>query len=184
MRIRLMHFTVFISKPQKIWTLLGGKSKVWRFLGFQVDDKGRQLNKKKVFCRVCKGRLPYSGNTTNLLYHLRTCHEEDYKTVSSSSSSSSTSSSSLNQTTLTSYVANSKPYTRSSSQFKKCEDALLTLICKDMLPVCIVDSPHLKLFIETLDPRYQPSSRTHFTLLNSITFCLFFGVSFNFVIFF
>ena len=88
------------------------------------------------------------------------------------------------QTTLTSYVANAKPYTRSSYQFKKCEDALLTFICKDMLPVCIVDSPHLKLFIETLDPRYQPSSRTHFTLLNSITFCLFFGVSFNFVIFF
>ena len=112
------------SSTASLAPLSGVKSKVWRSFGFQVDDKGRQLNKKEVFCRVCKGRLPYSGNTTNLLYHLRTCHEEDYKTVSSSSSSSSTISS--NQTTLTSYVANAKPYTRSSSQFKKCEDALLT----------------------------------------------------------
>ena len=156
MRIRLLHFTVFYvqttrnmdaSSPASLAPLSGGKSKVWRFFGLQVDDKGRQLNKKEVFCHVCKGLLPYSGNTTNLLYHLRTCQKEDYKTVSSSSSSSSTSSSSSNQTTLTSYVANSKPYTRSSSQFKKCEDALLTFICKDMLPVCIVDSPHLKLLL-------------------------------------
>ena len=84
------------SSTASLAPLSGGKSKVWRFFGFQVDDKGQQLNKKEVFCRVCKGRLPYSGNTTNLLYHLQTCHEEDYKTVSSSSSSSSTSSLSSN----------------------------------------------------------------------------------------
>jgi len=36
-------------------------------------------------------------------------------------------------------------------------------ICKDMEPVSTVDSlPFLRL-VQTLDPRYKPSSRSHFT---------------------
>ena len=40
-----------------------------------------QLNSKEVICHLCKGHLPYSGNMTNLLYHLWICYMEEHKTL-------------------------------------------------------------------------------------------------------
>ena len=64
------------------------------------------------------------------------------------------------QTTLPSYVANSKPYNGGSAHFQQCEESML---CKEMLPVSIVESQSLRSFVDVLDPRYKPSSRTHFS---------------------
>ena len=92
---------------------------------------------------------------------MRTCHEEDYRTIAPAVPGSNKDS--QNQTTLTSYVANAQPYPQTSTRFKTCEDSLLTLICKDMLPLSLVDSPNFKEFVSILDKRYKPSSHTHFT---------------------
>ena len=118
------------SEERELLPLPGAKSKVWKYFGFKQDEKGRKLNNKEVFCRICKARLSYCGNTTNLFYHMCTCHEEDYRTIAPAVPGSNKDS--QNQTTLTSYVANAQPYPRTSARFKTCEDSLLTLICKDV----------------------------------------------------
>ena len=55
--------------------LSGGKSKAWKYFGFKVDEKGRKMDNKEIICRICTGCFLYCGNTTNLLYHLCTCHK-------------------------------------------------------------------------------------------------------------
>uniref|UniRef100_A0A1X7VYX5 DUF659 domain-containing protein n=1 Tax=Amphimedon queenslandica TaxID=400682 RepID=A0A1X7VYX5_AMPQE len=151
------------SNPPSYCPLPGGKSKVWKYFGFKVDKKGRILSQKEVFCLLeeCKCRLPY---TTNLFYHLRNNHPEDYGKIAPTTTSKTTpASSSANQTTLTSYIANTQPYSRSSPRFLAIEDELLTFLCKSMLPLSLVESAHFKNFLAALEPRYKPSSRAYYT---------------------
>ena len=144
--------------------LSGGKSKAWKHFRFKVDEKSRKMDNKQVICRICMDCFPYCGNMMNLLYHLHTCHKEEYNAICPTPTVVTGSS---GQTTLSSYVAASKPYVYGSARFQQCEDLLLRLICKDMLSMSIVDSKYLRSFIDMLDHRYKPSSRTHFLSLNS-----------------
>jgi hypothetical protein len=104
----------------EIVVLPGAKSKVWKLYGFRTDDKGRKIEKQKVICRVCDVPISFCGNTTNLLYHLRS-HRKEYETIYPTSTSGS-------QTTLPSLIASSKPYARQSTRFQKCEQSLLKII--------------------------------------------------------
>ena len=65
------------SEPSNIVCHPKGKSKVWKYFGFVVDAQGKVLNDKKVCCRLCKHKLGYSGNTTNLFYHLEKEHPDE-----------------------------------------------------------------------------------------------------------
>ena len=149
------------SEERELLPLPGAKSKVWKYFGFKQDEKGRKLNNKEVFCRICKRDSPIVE--TRRIYFTTCVHamKRDYRTIAPAVPGSNKDS--QNQTTLTSYVANAQPYPRTSAHFKTCEDSLLTLICKDMLPLSLVDSPNFKEFVSILDKRYKPSSRTHFT---------------------
>ena len=60
------------------------KSKCWRFFGFRTDDNGKIAEKKQVHCRLCSVSLSYSGNTTNLAYHIRKHHPEHLKDIEES----------------------------------------------------------------------------------------------------
>ena len=54
-------------------------------------------------------------------------------------------------------------YTQGNRRYKLCENAVIEYICKDMEPLNTIDSiPFLRL-LQTLDPRYKPSSHSHFT---------------------
>ena len=60
--------------------LQGTKSKVWSYFGFPaINRRFREEDKKQrkeVMCRIvgCKKIAKYSGNTTNLLFHLQHMH--------------------------------------------------------------------------------------------------------------
>ncbi|XP_023562680.1 zinc finger BED domain-containing protein 1 [Octodon degus] len=54
------------------------KSKVWRYFGFDTDAEGCILHWKKIYCRVCRAQIAYSGNTSNLSYHLEKNHPEEF----------------------------------------------------------------------------------------------------------
>uniref|UniRef100_A0A1X7T3T3 BED-type domain-containing protein n=1 Tax=Amphimedon queenslandica TaxID=400682 RepID=A0A1X7T3T3_AMPQE len=54
------------------------KTKVWENFGCAADENGTVLDKKKVVCRLCRRSIGYSGNTTNLTYHIR-AHPTIYK---------------------------------------------------------------------------------------------------------
>lgn len=139
-----------------------GKSKVWRYFGFKTDEKGIILNKKEVLCQKCEQKLPYSGNTTNLTYHLKHCHEEEYALLCKAQTPSSTSKPKKKEQIQMDYFTKGL-YTRGNQRYKSCENAVMEYICKDMEPLNTIDSiPFLRL-LQTLDPRYKPSSRSHFT---------------------
>jgi hypothetical protein len=54
------------------------KSKVWRYFGFDTDAEGCILQWKRIYCRICMGQIAYSGNTSNLSYHLEKNHAEEF----------------------------------------------------------------------------------------------------------
>ena len=56
---------------KKFWGT--GRSDVWNFYKFEVDDKGEFVDKTKAVCMLCHITL-YSGNTTNLSGHLNRHH--------------------------------------------------------------------------------------------------------------
>ena len=55
-----------------------GKSTVWQHFGFPGDSDGVKLSDKKLVCRLCKSIIRYSGNTSNLTYHLSKQHTAKY----------------------------------------------------------------------------------------------------------
>ncbi|KAE8278733.1 Zinc finger BED domain-containing protein 1 [Larimichthys crocea] len=54
------------------------KSKVWKYFGFDTDADGCILHWKRIYCRVCMSQIAYSGNTSNLSYHLEKNHPVEF----------------------------------------------------------------------------------------------------------
>ncbi|XP_015362326.2 E3 SUMO-protein ligase ZBED1, partial [Marmota marmota marmota] len=54
------------------------KSKVWKYFGFDTNAEGCILQWKKIYCRICMSQIAYSGNTSNLSYHLEKNHPEEF----------------------------------------------------------------------------------------------------------
>ena len=67
-----------------------GKSKVWKHFGFVANEKGKIANDKKVICRLCEHQLAYSGNTSNLFYHLEKEHPGEFATLRNETSAAAT----------------------------------------------------------------------------------------------
>ena len=57
---------------KKFWGT--GRSDVWNFYKFEVDDNGEFVDRTKAVCMLCHITTPYSGNTTNLSGHLNRHH--------------------------------------------------------------------------------------------------------------
>ena len=146
--------------------LPGAKSKVWKFFGFATNENGTIADKKRVNCTLCKKPIQFSGNTTNLSYHLQHNHPEQYDKICTEKQGAgkvSKGKTVINQSTLTACSTRQTPYKRSSQRYLTCEDALVEFICKDFQPISVVESPSFLKYTKTLDPQYQPASRTHFT---------------------
>merc|ERR1712131_408138 len=54
------------------------KSKVWKYFGFDTDADGCILHWKRIYCRICMAQIAYSGNTSNLSYHLEKNHPDEF----------------------------------------------------------------------------------------------------------
>lgn len=54
------------------------KSKVWKYFGFDTNAEGCILQWKKIYCRICMAQIAYSGNTSNLSYHLEKNHPDEF----------------------------------------------------------------------------------------------------------
>lgn len=64
----------------------GVKSHVWKYFGFEADDKGNILDNQKPVCKRChRSFLSKGGNTSNLIKHLKDRHPDlmkEFKQVS------------------------------------------------------------------------------------------------------
>jgi len=54
-------------------------------------------------------------------------------------------------------------YSQGSQRFKQCEESGVEYMCKNMEPLSTVNSAPFLRLLQTLDPRYKPSSHTHFS---------------------
>ncbi|XP_071993999.1 E3 SUMO-protein ligase ZBED1 isoform X5 [Engystomops pustulosus] len=54
------------------------KSKVWKYFGFDTNAEGCIMQWKKIYCRICMAQIAYSGNTSNLSYHLEKNHPDEF----------------------------------------------------------------------------------------------------------
>ena len=124
------------------------------------------MDTKKVTCRLCKRSISYSGNTTNLMYHLQTAHPAEHKEIAQSKCDgrlTENAEKGFSQTTVSGCFLNKLPYPQGSSRHKACEESLVEFIVKGYQSLCVVECPAFLHFVQTLDSRYKPSSRTYFS---------------------
>ena len=122
-----------------------GKSKSWRFFGFRVDDDGKITDMKQILCRLCSAGLSYSGNTTNMKYHIQKHHPEHLKDIDESSKERDTdhdaasSGSGFKQLPLQAALNKVKPYSKDSQRYKTMVNAVGEFICYGLQPISVVD---------------------------------------------
>ncbi|XP_056157156.1 E3 SUMO-protein ligase ZBED1-like [Lampris incognitus] len=147
------------------------KSKVWRYFGFDTDADGCILHWKRIYCRVCMSQIAYSGNTSNLSYHLEKNHPVEFSEFVKSNTDQmhetfTTASSRVNLEPLGPHLQQSQDtHPRQSSGYENRRHNDLTLavinfICEGMYPVSVVEEPTFKNLLRTADPRYLPPSKT------------------------
>ena len=151
----------------------GSKSKIWKYFGFLVDDSGAtKVTPEEAFCELCDERIKRSSNTTNLLTHLKRHNFIEYDEViaairkqedESSVEESSTSLTKTKQQCLDDLILKKEAYKKNSLRYQTCQNALVSFICNDLQPISVVDSPAFRHLLFTLDPRFQPYSRSQFS---------------------
>ncbi|KAM3857191.1 E3 SUMO-protein ligase ZBED1-like [Diretmus argenteus] len=147
------------------------KSKVWRYFGFDTDADGCILHWKRIYCRVCMSQIAYSGNTSNLSYHLEKNHPLEFSEFVKSNTDH------MREAFVTAF-SRIKPepsvvhlqhsHDTSSRQSLGYENrrhndltmAIINFICEGMYPVSVVEEPTFRTLLRTADPGYAPPSKS------------------------
>lgn len=146
------------------------KSKVWKYFGFDTDADGCILHWKRIYCRVCMSQIAYSGNTSNLSYHLEKNHPIEFSEFVKSNTDQmreafATAFSRIKTEPTVSQQQSQETYLRQSldSENKRHNDltvAIINFICEGLYPVCTVEEPTFKNLIGIVDPGYSPPSKS------------------------
>ncbi|MGH0144111.1 UNVERIFIED_CONTAM: hypothetical protein FKN15_063018 [Acipenser sinensis] len=146
------------------------KSKVWRYFGFDTDAEGCILQWKKIYCRICMAQIAYSGNTSNLSYHLEKNHPDEFCEFVKSNTEQmreafATAFSKLKPEASQHFVQdtlNMKPnYAYENRKHQDLTAAVVSFICEGMYPASVVDEPTFRALLKTADPRYELPSRNY-----------------------
>ena len=158
-----IEYEQLISKPK-------AKSKVWRHFGFPAVADGTIIDKKKIACRLCRAIITYSGNTSNLTYHLQREHPREYRELMEEARQSDDkpgpsgdATAKSVQITLGGAIARSASFQRNSIRHKQLVDATADFVCQSLQPICVMDEPSFRRLLEIAEPRFQLPHRTHFT---------------------
>lgn len=152
------------------------KSKVWKYFGFDTDADGCILHWKRIYCRVCMTQIAYSGNTSNLSYHLEKNHPVEFSEFVRSNTDQ------MREAFVTAF-SKIKPEPSSSLRIQPFQDAnqrqslgydnrrhsdltlaVLNFICEGMYPLSVVEEPTFKALLRTADPRYSPPRKSDLAL--------------------
>ncbi|KAM9328684.1 polyprenol dehydrogenase isoform 1-T1 [Pholidichthys leucotaenia] len=148
------------------------KSKVWKYFGFDTDADGCILHWKRIYCRVCMSQIAYSGNTSNLSYHLEKNHPVEFTEFMKSNTDQ------MREAFATAYSriktepmglpVNQQaqdPSLRQSLGYDNRRHSDLTVavvnfICEGLYPISVVEEPTFKTLMSVVDPGYSPPSRS------------------------
>lgn len=150
----------------------GSKSCVWNYFGLEKGTNGEAIDTGHAICRTCFRKVAAkSGNTTNLLAHLRSSHTKLYaeakatmesRRLSDSQPSTSTQRP-LNQPTLAVSITRNQKYEKKGKRWKELTDAVVYFLAKDCLPLHSVEKAGFKRLLSTFDGRYEIPSRSYFS---------------------
>uniref|UniRef100_A0A8C3W346 Zinc finger BED-type containing 1 n=1 Tax=Catagonus wagneri TaxID=51154 RepID=A0A8C3W346_9CETA len=147
------------------------KSKVWRYFGFDTNAEGCILQWKKIYCRICMAQIAYSGNTSNLSYHLEKNHPDEFcEFVKSNTeqmreafaSAFSKLKPDAAQPSAQEPLAAKGAHGHEGRKQQELTAAVLGLICEGLYPASIVDEPTFRVLLKTAEPRYELPSRKFF----------------------
>ncbi|XP_073835857.1 E3 SUMO-protein ligase ZBED1-like [Musca autumnalis] len=97
-------------------------------------------------CRICSNVYKTSGNTSNLIDHLKRAHPACRQNP-------------IPDNTIDTYFKKSSQYDSTSERKKAIDTALISMICSDIQPFSIVEDKGFQDFVKCLDPRYVLPSR-------------------------
>ena len=139
------------------------------------DENGDAIvTSDEAICELCDEHVKCSSNTTNLLTHLKRHHFIEHEEVvlatrreqseSPEEHSQSTSGTKTrHQPSIVDLISKKEAYKKDSPRYSTCQDTLVAFICNDLQPISVVDSPSFRQLLYTLDPRFQPYSRSQFS---------------------
>ena len=126
---------------------------------FTEPDKKKRTN---VYCKLCPKVLKYSGNTTNMRYHLELNHraqflllQENKKKESGESSTSSDS----GQASVKDMLSQSNSLPTSSARWNHLTQSVCYFIAKDMQPIDTINDTGFRKMLKQFEPRYIPPDR-------------------------
>ena len=161
-----------------------GKADIWRHFGLKKRKHDGTILDKVAVCKTCNSTIKTSGCTTNMATHLRRYHPQllssrnmqakstpklpsaDQAAASTASVTQHVSHQRRQQTLFGAFAAHEKTtttYPSSSPRAKAITDQIARFLVKDLRPFSLVDSPHFRSLLATLDERYQSPSRNYFS---------------------
>ena len=160
------------SSNIELLPLEGCSSVVWKYFGFPSrDGKFLELDKKKrtsVHCKICAKVLKYTGNTTNLRYHIQHNHRSEYKNMLEAEApekeaarkrAADTVLGDKRQRLIGDCIEMQSPIVRSSPLWNKLTNSICYFIAKDMQPYDTINDVGFRHMITTFQPRYMPPDR-------------------------
>ena len=91
-----------------------GTKSIRNHFGLLSDQEGKRMQPENSVCRICHNRvLAKTGNTSNLLSHLRNKYERHYRELRAQMEERAVKPQSLSQPNLASIVVRSQMYDRS-----------------------------------------------------------------------
>lgn len=145
------------------------KSKVWRYFGFDTDADGCILHWRRIYCRICMTQIAYSGNTSNLSYHLEKNHPVEFCEFVKSNTEqmreavataySKIKTEPMQQQCQEAILKQSPAFENINRRHNDLTSAIINFVCEGMYPVSVVEEPTFQALLRTADPRYLPPSR-------------------------
>lgn len=144
------------------------KSKVWKYFGFDTDADGCILHWKRIYCRICMNQIAYSGNTSNLSYHLEKNHPIEFSEfVKSNTDQMREAFATVFPRTKTEPSVPHVQYFNQETNLRQSSDhenrrhndltaAIVAFICEGLYPLSLVEEPAFKTLMVTVDPTYSP----------------------------
>ena len=160
---------VIMATTQQLTEKYGTKSAVWKHFGLLTDDSGLGIQQDNPVCRICRVQVrATTGNTSNLLSHLKNKHPMVHKELrlqmnKEAGEKQSRPTDSRHQPTLSSVISATQLYERSRKQWAELTDSITNWIAQDGLPIHVVEKNGFKKMMAAFDKRYEVPSRNYFS---------------------
>lgn len=137
------------SKERPILSPPGLDATVWKYFGF-YERANKTTDKTYAICKICKTKIKYLSNTTNMRQHLVRFHPETEKDPP------------VVPTTQRTILKTVSKLPKNSEKAKSITKAIATFIATDLRPYSVVNNRGFRLVVRTMEPRYKLPHRKRF----------------------